>query len=124
MNQKLKELLEDNNVEYVTVSRSPGVCTAQEIAASSQISGKKVAKVVMVKVDSKMAMAVLPAPRRLNRQDLAKAAGSATVELASENEFGKLFSDCPPRDDVSLRKSLRNGCLRGKGPGRKCGDRI
>ncbi|MGA2401036.1 MAG: YbaK/EbsC family protein [Syntrophobacteraceae bacterium] len=93
MNRKLRELLENNNVEYDTISHSPA-CTAQEIAASSHISGNEIAKVVMVKVDGKMAMAVLPAPRRLRSEDLARAAGAARVELAREEEFGRLFSDC------------------------------
>ncbi len=93
MNRKLRELLEDNNVEYDTIRHSTA-CTAQEIAASSHISGNEIAKVVMVKVDGKMAMAVLPAPRRLSFEELAGAAGGAKVELASEEEFGQLFSDC------------------------------
>jgi Ala-tRNA(Pro) deacylase len=96
MNRKLRKLLKDNNVEYDTVSRSPDVCTAQEIAASSHLSGKEVAKVVMVKVDGKMTMAVLPAHRRLSSEELSRAAGGGAVELANEEEFGKIFADCLP----------------------------
>jgi Ala-tRNA(Pro) deacylase len=94
MNRKVRHLLESNKVEYETISRSSTVCTAQEIAASSHVPGKELAKVVIVKIDGKMAMAILPAPRRLSREDLAIAAGGARVELAGEDEFGKLFSDC------------------------------
>jgi Ala-tRNA(Pro) deacylase len=57
--QKLKEFLDRHNIKYVTLSHSLAY-TAQEIAASAHIAGKELAKPVMVKIDDKMAMAVLP----------------------------------------------------------------
>jgi len=55
---KLKEYLDSHNVEYITISHSKAY-TAQTIAASAHIPGKELAKSVIVKIDGKMAMAVL-----------------------------------------------------------------
>jgi Ala-tRNA(Pro) deacylase len=41
-----------------------------------------------------MAMAVLPADDRVDRDLLKQAAGADVVELASESEFRDLFSNC------------------------------
>lgn len=91
--QKLKEFLDANGVKYVTVSHSKAY-TAQEIAATAHIKGKELAKTVMVKINDKMAMAVLPAAFPLDLNLLRQTAGGATVELASESEFRDLFPGC------------------------------
>ena len=48
----------------------------------------------MVKIDGKMAMAVLPASSKVDCDLLKKATGSSKVEIASEKEFKDLFPDC------------------------------
>ena len=58
--KRLKEFLDANNVKYIVVSHSRAF-TAQETATSAHIASKELAKTVMVKIDGKMAMAVLPA---------------------------------------------------------------
>ena len=47
-----------------------------------------------MKVDGKMAMAVLPASRKVDTALLKTVAGAAAVELATELEFKSLFPDC------------------------------
>jgi Ala-tRNA(Pro) deacylase len=91
--QKLIEYLDRNNVRYVTIRHSPAF-TAQQIAASAHIPGKELAKTVMVKIDGKMGMAVLPASFQIDFDRLTKAAGAKRVELASEAEFRDLFPKC------------------------------
>lgn len=91
--RKLKEFLNENRVKYVTISHSPAY-TAQEIAASAHIPGKEVAKTVILRLDGKMAMAVLPASRQIDLDKLKEAAGAEEVELATEKEFQGLFPDC------------------------------
>jgi len=91
--QKLKEFLDSHNVKYVTVSHSRAF-TAQETATSAHIPGKELAKTVMVKMNGKMAMAVLPASSKVDFDILKKATGSATIEIANEKEFKDLFPDC------------------------------
>ena len=92
---KLKEFLDTNHVKYVTINHSLAY-TAQEIAAAAHIPGREVAKTVMVKLDGAMAMAVLPATRKVDFVLLKRAAGATDVQLASEGEFLELFPGCAP----------------------------
>lgn len=91
--KKLKDFLDNQKIKYVTVTHSP-TYTAQEIAASAHIPGKELAKTVMVKIDGKMAMAVLPASCKVDFDLLKKAAQADRIELASEKEFKDLFPEC------------------------------
>lgn len=91
--QKLKAFLDENGVKYVTISHSRAY-TAQEVAASTHTPGKEMAKTVMVKLDGKMAMAVLPASHHIDFDHLKEVTGAETVELATESEFKDLFPDC------------------------------
>ena len=91
--RKLKEFLDEKGVRYVTIGHSPAF-TAQEIAASAHISGRELAKTVMVKIDGAMAMAVLPASRTVDFELLKDAAGAQAVELAHEEDFRDLFAGC------------------------------
>ncbi|HPS00707.1 MAG TPA: YbaK/EbsC family protein [Candidatus Sumerlaeota bacterium] len=91
--EKLRAYLDENAVKYVSISHSRAY-TAAEVAASAHIPGKKLAKVVMVKLDGKMAMYVTTANERLDLDLLGEACGAKTVELADEAEFIKIFPDC------------------------------
>ncbi|MDH3402642.1 MAG: YbaK/EbsC family protein [Acidobacteriota bacterium] len=90
---KLKELLEREKVKYVSISHSTAY-TAQEIAASAHITGKEIAKTVMVKLDGRMAMAVLPATLMVEFDRLREATGAAKAALAGEEDFERLFPEC------------------------------
>ena len=91
--QKLKDFLDANRVQYVSIRHSPAY-TSEKIAASAHIPGKELAKTVMVKLDGKMAMAVLPATQRIDVRRLKEASGAKQAELASEHEFASLFPAC------------------------------
>jgi len=91
--KKLREFLDSRDIKYVTISHSPAY-TAQGIAASARIPGKELAKTVMIKVDGRMAMAVLPASYRIEFGLLKEAAGAGKVELAGEQEFKDMFPEC------------------------------
>ena len=90
--QKLKEFLDSSRIKYVTITHSFAY-TAQEIAASAHIAGRELAKTVIVKIDDKMAMAVLPASFKVSFDLLKKAAGASKVELANEQEFRSMFPE-------------------------------
>ncbi|MEW6379788.1 MAG: YbaK/EbsC family protein [bacterium] len=90
--RKLKEFLDNNNIRYVTITHSPAY-TAQEIAASAHIPGREMAKTVMVKIDEKMAMVVLPANVQINFDFLRCITGAQRVSLASEEEFKDRFPE-------------------------------
>ena len=90
--KKLKEFLDKAGVKYIVVSHAPAY-TAQEIAASAHIPGRELAKTVMVKLDGRMAMAVLPASYVVDFGKLKQMAGASKAELASEDEFRDLFPE-------------------------------
>ena len=91
--KKLREFLDEHKVKYVLISHSPAF-TMSEIAATAHICGKKVAKTVMVKMDGKMAMVILPSDRRIDFEHLEEVTGVTSIELAPEAEFKKLFPGC------------------------------
>ena len=90
---KVKDFLDENEVEYTTITHSKAY-TAQRIASSSMIPGSEMAKTVVVKVDGNYALAVLPAPEKLDLKQFAENIGVGKIELASETEFRNLFEDC------------------------------
>jgi Ala-tRNA(Pro) deacylase len=91
--QTLREFLDRNRIKYVLISHSPAH-TAQEVAASAHIPGRALAKTVIVKLDGRLAMAVLPASEMIDLELLADAAFAQKAELAEEEEFGDRFPDC------------------------------
>jgi len=90
---RLKDFLDDHHIKYVTIQHSMAY-TAQEIAAKAHIPGKELAKTVIVKIDGKNAMAVLPASYRINLGRLKQVCRASQVELASEEDFRDLFPGC------------------------------
>ena len=91
--KKLKEFLDSNNIKYLSVKHSPAY-TAQEVAAKSHISGKEMAKTVIVRINNQMAMAVLPASYKIDFEALSNVTGTDNVDLAGEEEFKYMFPDC------------------------------
>lgn len=91
--QKLKDFLDENEIQYITITHSQAY-TAQKVAASAHISGWEIAKTVIVKVDGELAMAVLPASTRIDMRVLKEVTGFENVQLATEDEFSSRFHDC------------------------------
>lgn len=91
--QKLKAFLDDHKIHYERLMH-PMTYTAQHTAESAHIRGKELAKTVMVKIDGKMAMAVLPTTQRVDTGLLREATGAKKVELATEPEFKDMFPEC------------------------------
>ena len=89
----LKKYLDQHSVQYIVISHSVAY-TAQGIAALTHIPGRKLAKTVIVKIDGKPAMAVVPASFRVDLRLMEKATRAKTVEVASEQEFKGLFPEC------------------------------
>jgi len=90
---KVRDLLDDQHVKYVVISHSKAF-TAQGIAAISHISGREVAKTVIVKLDGALGMAVLPASFQIDLLALKNVTGVREADLASEREFKQHFPDC------------------------------
>ena len=84
--QRMKKLLDDQGVHYVTLRHSPAH-TAQAVAASVHIPSKEMAKTVMIRVDGQTAMAVLPASYQVDFDRLRDSLEAARVSLMPEKEF-------------------------------------
>lgn len=91
--KKLKDFLDKENIKYLSIFHSVAY-TAQEIAASVHVKGKEMAKSVVVKLDGKMAIAVLPASHQVDFERLKRASGAQGALLATEKEFKDLFPGC------------------------------
>ncbi|HET7102880.1 MAG TPA: YbaK/EbsC family protein [Terracidiphilus sp.] len=85
--------LDMHHAKYLIITHSPAF-TAQGVAGITHISGKELAKTVIVKVDGKLAMAVVPAMFHVDLEMLKKAAHARAVLLASEDEFWDRFPEC------------------------------
>jgi Ala-tRNA(Pro) deacylase len=92
-NKALKDFLESHHVKYSVIPHAPGY-TIQEIAASAHVSGKKIAKTVIVKIDDQLAMVVLPANHHVNFAALREITGSTNIDLARESDFKTKFPEC------------------------------
>ena len=90
---KLRVFLDSHHVKYLVTSHSLAY-TAQGVAALTHLSGKKLAKTVIVKIDGILAMAVIPAPEHVDLDRLRTITGAQSAELATEREFKNAFPDC------------------------------
>ena len=79
---RLKSFLDENQVPYSLLTHTTAY-TAQGAAATMQISGKELAKSVVLWAGEEMILAVLPAPNHVRLE-----------KLATEQEFSSLFPDC------------------------------
>ncbi|HNS33324.1 MAG TPA: YbaK/EbsC family protein [bacterium] len=91
--RKLKEFLDEEGIKYVSIKHSLAY-TAQEVAVSAHVQGKELAKTVIVRLDGKLAMAVLPATRKIDIELLKKASGTKEAAIPDENEFKDAFPEC------------------------------
>jgi Ala-tRNA(Pro) deacylase len=91
--EHLKEYLGKEGVAY-TVDEHPARYTAQELAQIEHVSGRLIAKVVMVVADGKPVMVVVPGIVKVDLGVVREALGAEEVRLALEEEFGHLFPDC------------------------------
>jgi Ala-tRNA(Pro) deacylase len=90
---KLEKFLDGKGINYVRITHSAAY-TAQKTVAAAHIPGKALAKTVILKVDGKMMMAILPASRKLDLSLLKEAVGVNKVEMANETEFKDMFPEC------------------------------
>lgn len=102
----LEKYLRDNKVAH-QFHHHPEAFTAQEVAAAEHVPGRMLAKVVIVAVGEEQAMAVVPAPEKVDLDKAASAAGASKARLADEEEFRSLFSDC----DTGAMPPFGNGTL-------------
>jgi Ala-tRNA(Pro) deacylase len=90
---KLQSYLDQHGIKYLVIQHSPAH-TSQEVAARMHIHGWELAKTTIVKLDGALAMAVLPAPSRVDVEMLRRVTGAHSAALATEKEFEHLFPGC------------------------------
>jgi len=94
VNSRLQAFLDQHDATaHIHTTQRP-VYTTQELASVEHISGRAVAKVVMVVADGEMVMLVLPASMRVDTAVVRDSLGVAEVRLATEQEFEERFPDC------------------------------
>ena len=91
--EKLAKFLKQQKVYYEIRVHSQ-TFTSSETAQAEHVSGKKLAKVVMVKSKGKDAMVVVPSNRIVDLLKLSAALGTQDVRIEDEKEFKDLFPDC------------------------------
>ena len=89
----LKEYLNSQGVKYQSIVH-PRTVTTPETAETTRISGKELAKTVILKLDGALAMAVLPASYQVELESVRRLTGVREAELATESEFKRHFPDC------------------------------
>jgi len=90
---RLKTVLDERKIPY-EVHTHPLAYTAQEIAEKQHVPGKDLAKVVMLEVDDRLVMSVLPGTRKVDLNTVKESLGAANVRLATEDEFTARFPEC------------------------------
>lgn len=91
--RKLKEVLDEANISYEVYHHALAY-TAQEVATAQHLSGKEMAKVVMLKVDGDLVMGVIAASHKINLSTVKASLGAKEARLASEDEFTSRFPEC------------------------------
>ncbi len=88
----VQRYLADEDVTFKVLSH-PLTQTSSETAHASHISGNRVAKAVLLRDGDGYWLAVVPATHHV-RLELVERWLSRPVEVASEQEVGRLFPDC------------------------------
>jgi Ala-tRNA(Pro) deacylase len=90
---RLHHFLDERHASYQAVSHDRTI-TAQQTATVTHIGQRQFAKTVMLLVEGKLSMLVMPAPFRVDLSRLSRALGGREVELAHEIDFKMAFPDC------------------------------
>ncbi len=90
--KSIRDYLDENNIQYAVLRHAPAF-TAQETAATAHVPGKEMAKPVIVNVDGRLVMTVLPASRMLDLDHFRAITRAKRMHLATEDECARRFRD-------------------------------
>lgn len=90
VSRRLKEYLDENDVEYTVVTHKP-VYTAQEVAAAQGVTGWQVAKTVVLNCDGERILIVLQAPAMVDISRIKEILVCEEAALVSEAEMESIF---------------------------------
>ncbi|MCK4872132.1 MAG: YbaK/EbsC family protein [Phycisphaerales bacterium] len=90
---KLKNFLDEHRVNYQLIPHTVAY-TAQGTAAAAHVHGQNLAKTVIVDIDGKLAMVVMPATHKLRLDFFRDTVNASVVQVAEESQFADLFPGC------------------------------
>jgi len=90
---KIERFLDERGVAFESLPHEP-TFSAQRMAQAVHISGDNVAKAVLVNADGQFILTVLPATHQVHLEMLREALCAHQVELASEDDLARIFTDC------------------------------
>ncbi|HZZ27279.1 MAG TPA: YbaK/EbsC family protein [Pirellulales bacterium] len=92
---KVQEYLHDREVKFDVLPHED-TFDSQHLAEAVHVSGRQVAKTVLLRMDHgyKYAVAILPATHLIDLDSISQLLGGAKVELATEYEIGQRCPDC------------------------------
>lgn len=91
---RLQNYIARHDVAWNAVAHWPSTC-CMDAAHRAQVAPDRVAKAVLLEDDYGYVIAVIPADRRLDLDDV-RAAMERDLRLADEGEIASLFPDCEP----------------------------
>lgn len=92
--ESISRCLSSHHIPYISFHH-PRSFTAQGTAEAQHLSGKKMAKVVLIVSDSdRMVMVVIPANHRVDLNKLGDLLATNWARLATEEEFRDYFPEC------------------------------
>lgn len=91
--QGITDYLERRGVPFIRRPH-PTAVDGQHLAAALRMSGWHVAKSVLVDVDGRFYLFVLPAPEQVSLERAAEVVGGSHARLADEEELAEVFPDC------------------------------
>jgi Ala-tRNA(Pro) deacylase len=89
----IRDYLQSHRVWFETLLHPP-VPSASRVAQRLHVSGRSVAKSVLVKCGQRFVLAVLPATSRIDWERLAEVVPGEPLSLASEDDAERVFGDC------------------------------
>ena len=103
--KKLKELFDEAKVSY-EVYNHPLAYTAQEIAQRQHFSGDQMAKVVILKVDGKLVMAIITGSQKIHLPTVRTSLGVDEVKLGDGRRIHFQIPRLRDRRDAAVRKFI------------------
>ena len=91
VNNKVMEYLDKNKAEYRVVTHDRVFTTIAEARALG-IEADEIAKCLVIKIRSELALAVIPGGHRINNRKIREACGNKHARMATEDELGADFS--------------------------------
>lgn len=111
----LLRYLQSNKVEFQVTEHDPAF-SAHDVAAVAHLHENEMAKTILIRIDDHYWMAVLRADQRINPQMIRRVFGAKHVQIAHEEDLGRLFPDCqigamPPFGNLYGLPVLLEECL-------------